>query len=56
MKKGRAQEVRGYKIDEIEARPEDHMIAHDKRPGNTYGLVKGPRPGWCDGPGWPVGG
>src|SRR5829696_3356385 len=32
------------------------MIAHDKRPGNTSGLVKGPRPGWCDGPGWPVGG
>jgi hypothetical protein len=44
MKKGRAQEVRGYKIDEIEARPEDHMIAHDKRPGNTNGLQKGPRP------------
>jgi hypothetical protein len=32
------------------------MIAHVKRPGNPSGLVKGPRPGWCDGPGWPVGG
>ena len=30
------------------------LRAHDKRPGNTSGLVKGPRPGWCDGPGWPV--
>jgi hypothetical protein len=43
--------------EEVNARgPEPSIIAHDKRPGNTSGLVKGPRPGWCDGPGWPVGG
>jgi hypothetical protein len=28
----------------IEAQPEDHIIAHDKRPTNTNGLQKGPRP------------
>jgi hypothetical protein len=44
LDRGRARKGPRQTRMDVTVRPEDHTIAHDKRPGNTNGLQKGPRP------------